>query len=99
MFHKFNKHQFRQTIGNLKHHLGRGYHHVKNIAGHIDHGVSIAKEAYKILEPVIQAYSGHHHQISHHAMKALSGYESLRNNVMEANNHVTSVGSKLGSLI
>lgn len=99
MFHKFNHNHFKQTIGNLKHHLGRGYHHLKRVGHNIDYGVSIAKEAYKILEPVIKEYSGHHHQIHNHAMKAISGYESLRNNVMEANHHVATVGSKLGGLI
>jgi hypothetical protein len=99
MFHTFNKHHFKQTIGNLKHHLGRGYHHVKNIANNIDYGVSIEKEAYKILEPVIREYPNHHHNIHHHAMKAISGYESLRNNVLDANHHVATVGSKLGGLI
>ena len=40
MFHKFNKMHFHRTVGNLKQHLGRGYHHLKNVAGHIDHGFS-----------------------------------------------------------
>ena len=82
MFHKFNKHQFRQTINNLKHHLGRGYHHVKNIAGHIDHSFHVAKEAYRILEPVIRDYASHHsaNVVNNHAMKAISGYEHIKNN-------------------
>ena len=101
MFHKFNKHQFRQTINNLKHHLGRGYHHVNNIAGHIDHSFHVAKEAYKILEPVIREYSGHHSasHIHNHAMKAISGYEHIKNNVLDANHHIVTTGSKLGGLI
>ena len=98
MFHKFNAHQFRRTLNNLKHHVHRGYHHVKNIAGNIDYGVSVAKQAYKILEPVINQYAGGHN-IHHHAMKALNSYETLRNNVMDANHNVANVGSKLGGLI
>ena len=97
---KFNHHVFKRTINNLKHHVHRSYHHVKNIAGHIDHGISIAKDAYKILEPVINTYAGHHSgHIHSHALKALSGYESLRNNVLDANHHATTVGSKLSGLI
>ena len=100
MFHKFSKMHFHRTIGNLKNHIGRGYHHVKNVAGHIDHGFSIAKQIYHVLEPVIKEYSGsHHNQFHGHAMKAISGYENLRNNVMDANHHAVTVGSKLGGLI
>ena len=98
MFHKFNAHHFRRTLNNLKLHAHRGYHHVKNIAGNIDYGVSIAKQAYKILEPVINEYHPTN-QLAHHAMKALNSYETLRNNVMDANHHVVTVGSKLGGLI
>ena len=54
MFHKFSKMHFHKTIGNLKNHIGRGYHHVKNVAGHIDYGFSIAKQIYHVLEPVIK---------------------------------------------
>ena len=99
MFHKFNKHHFRNTLNGLKHHIGRGYHHVKNIASHIDHGIHVEKDIYKILEPVIKEYHPGHQQLHHHAIKALSGYESLRNNVMDANHHVVTAGAKLGGLI
>jgi len=99
MFTKFNHHHFRHTINNLKHHINRGYHHVKNIAGHIDHGIHIAKDIYKVLEPVLREYNPHHGHIHGHALKALSGYESLRNNVLDANHHAVTVGSKLGGLI
>jgi hypothetical protein len=32
-------------------------------------------------------------------MKAISGYESIRNKVSEANNHVSNIGHKLGGLV
>lgn len=95
---KFNKHVFKRTMSNLKHHIGNSYNHVKHIAGHIDHGVSVAKEVYKVLEPVIREYSGNNH-LHHHAMKAISGYENLRNQAMEANHHVSTVGHKLSGLV
>ena len=67
-------------------------------AGHIDHGFSVAKEVYKVLEPVIKEYSGNNH-IHGHAMKAISGYENLRNQAMEAHHHVSTVGHKLSGLV
>ena len=54
MFHKFNKNQFKRTFSNLKNHAIHGYHHMKNIAHNIDYGVSVAKDVYRILEPVIK---------------------------------------------
>ena len=98
MFHKFSKNQFKQTLRNLKSHALHGYHQAKNIAGHIDHGVSIAKEIYRVLEPAINTYAGNH-GLHGHAMKALTGYENLRNQAMEINNHVTTIGNKLSGLI
>ena len=98
MFHKFSKSNFKRTISNLKNHLGNGYHHVKNIAHHIDHGFSVAKEVYRVLEPAINAYAGNHN-IGNNVMKAISGYESLRNQAMEAHHHVTQVGHKLAGIV
>ena len=98
MFHKFNRHQFHRTVSNLKHHIGKGYNHVKHIAGQVDYGVSVAKEIYKVLDPVIREYSGNNH-LHHHAMKAISGYENLRNQTMEANHHASTIGHKLSGLI
>ena len=51
--HKFNAHVFHRTMQNVKRHLGAGYQHIKNVAGHIDHGVHIAKQIYSVVEPVI----------------------------------------------
>ena len=98
MFHKFNKNVFKRTMSNIKHHIGNGYSHVKNIAHHIDHGFSVAKEIYKVLEPVIEEYSGNNH-IHSHAMKAISGYENLRNQAMEAHHHLSQVGHKLAGIV
>jgi len=67
---------------------------MKNIAHNIDYGVSVAKDVYRILEPVIKEYAGHNHGLHGHAMKAMTGYENLRNQAMEAHNHVSNVGQK-----
>ena len=98
MFEKFSHLSFRRTLQNVKHHLGNGYNHVKNIAHHIDHGVQIAKQVYSVLEPTIRQVAGHN-PVHHHAMKAISGYESIRNKVVEGNHHVANIGHKLGGLV
>ena len=97
MFEKFNKHVFQRTMQNVKGHIGNGYHHLKKIAGNIEHGVHIAKQVYSVLEPVIRHAAGNN--IHHNAMKAISGYESIRNKVAEADHHVSNIGHKLGGIL
>ena len=95
---KFNSHVFHGTLRNVKHHIGNGYQHLKRIAHTIDHGFNIAKQAYAIVEPVIRHVAGDNH-IHHHAMKAIGGYENMRNQVAEANHHVANAGHRLGGLV
>ena len=45
MFHKFSHQAFRQTLRNVKTHLGNGYNHLKYVAHHIDHGFHVAKQS------------------------------------------------------
>ncbi len=95
---KFSNHIFHRTLRNIKSHIGNGYQHLKRIARNIDHGVNIAKQAYAIVEPVIRHVAGNEN-FHHHAMKALGGYENMRNQVAEANHHVANVGHRLGGLV
>ena len=98
MAEKFNKHVFHRTMRSIKSHIGNGYNHLKHIAHTIDHGFNIAKQAYSIVEPVIRQATGNNN-IHHNAMKAISGYESIRNKVVEGNHLVSNAGSRLGGLI
>ena len=98
MLEKFNKHVLQRTLRNVKSHIGNGYNHLKRIAHTIDHGFNIAKQAYAIVEPVIRHVAGNSH-IHHHAMKAIGGYENMRNQVVEANHHAVNVGGRLGGLV
>ena len=95
---KLNKHVFHRTLRNINAHIGNGYHHLKHIAHTIDHGINIANHAYAIVEPVIRHVAGNNH-IHNHAMKAIGGYEDIRNKVIEANHYVANAGGRLGGLI
>ena len=68
----------------MKSHLHSGYYHTKNFLGKVDHAVNAGKQIYNAIEPVINHYvSGHSNAINNTVMKSLSGYESLRNKVMD----------------
>ncbi len=95
---KFSMDIFNRTLRNVKSHIGNGYNHLKNIAHTVNHGFNIAKQAYAIVEPVIRHIAGNNN-LHHHAMKAIGGYENLRNQVVEANHHVVNAGQKLGGLV
>lgn len=98
MFGKVTPQSIRQTLMNVKSHIGNGYHHLKQIAHHIDHGFHVAKQVYAAVEPAIRHLAGHN-PAHGHVMKAISGYESLRNKVVDSQHHVETVGHKLGGLI
>jgi len=73
--------KFGNHMSNLKNTFGRGYAHVKNVLGHVDRGVSIAKKVYAILAPALDHYGGG--GLHQHAVKAIGGYEHIRNKVMD----------------
>ena len=98
MFEKFNKHVFHRTMQNVKNHIGNGYNAIKHIAHHFDHGVRVAKQIYAVVEPVIRQVAGNNN-LHHHAMKAIAGYENIRNKVAEADHHVVNMGHKLKGLV
>ena len=53
----------------------------KTCLGYVDHGIRTFKHIYGAVAPVLQSYglkSGHNH-----VMKALTGYDNIRSNVME----------------
>ena len=93
---KMNHLNLHRLYRNVKSGLVSGYHHTKNIFNHVDHAVKVGKHIYNAVEPLINRYAGNHHQaINDHVMKGLSGYESLRNKVLDANDHVQSVAGHL----
>jgi hypothetical protein len=100
MFEKVNRHSIQRTLRNVKSGFQNGWNHVKNIAGHIDNTVHVAKHIYRALEPAIKELVPQHHQhIQHHAIKALNGYESLREKALDAGHHVSNVSHKLSGLL
>ena len=100
---KFDRNRLRHILGNVKSHLHNGYHNTKSFLNHVDSGVKTARQIYSIIEPIVEAYAGHHHKNIHkHVMNGLSVYENLKKQVVdghdEAIHHVNSAGKKLVNL-
>lgn len=98
---KITTNGLRQLFSNVKSHIHSGYHHTKNFLGKVDHAVHIGKTIYNALEPLINHYAptNHYSAIHNGVMKSLSGYETLRNKVIdhhdEALHHVNQVTGNL----
>jgi len=93
---KFNSNNLRKAYFNVKSGIMSGYHHVKNILGNVDHAVNVGKKIYRAVEPLINRYAENHHKaINDHVLHGLSGYESMRNKVFDANDHVQQITGHL----
>ena len=94
---KFNKQRLNHILSNVKSHLNNGYHNTKSFLNHVDSGVRTAKQLYTIVEPITEAYAGHHRiNIHKREMDGLSGYEKIKKQIVDGHDeaiyHVNSVG-------
>ena len=85
MFGKITKHTVNHHFNKAKAFLGNAYHHTKNFLGDIDHGVRTFKHVYGALAPVLESYGVNPNK---HVMKALTGYDNIRGQVMEGHDRV-----------
>ena len=99
MFGKVTANSIHNTLRNIKSHLGNAYHHAKHVGMHINHGFHVAKSVYRAIEPALRELAPAHADTLHgHVMHAVSGYDNIRNKVLDVNNTVSNVGHKLGKL-
>ena len=99
MFGKITQQSIQNTLRNVKNHIGNAYNHVKHVAHHINHGYHLAKQVYRAIEPAIKEFIPQHHNTIHgHVMNAVSGYDNIRNNVLDVNHHTSNIVHKLGVL-
>ena len=73
MFGKITRRDVAHDFNKAKNFLGNAYHHTRNFLGDVDNGV---RESYGV------------NPANKHVMKALSGYDTIRNNVMEHHDRV-----------
>ena len=94
---KLTRESFHKAIHSVKNNISHGYHKTKQLLGHLDHGVRVAKQVYSALAPAIEHYGGGH--LNKHVIKGIGGYEQIRNKVMDAHDnalqHVNQVTGNL----
>ena len=86
MFGKITKHHVANQFNKAKHFLGHAYNHTKNILGHVDNGVKVFKHVYGAISPILENYGVQ--SPDKHVMKALSGYDTIKNNVLEKHDKI-----------
>ena len=86
MFGKITKRDVYHHFSKAKECLGNAYNHTKNFLGDVDQGVRTFKEIYGAVAPVLESYGIK--PDNKHVIKALSGYDNIRNSVMENHDRV-----------
>ena len=97
MFGKLTKHHVARGVQHAKNFLGQAYHGTRNMLGNVDQGVRTFKQVYGAVAPVLESYgvpTG-----NKQVMKALSGYDSIRGQVMEGHDRVVGDVNKLKSVL
>ena len=94
---KFTHRNFTRGLQHLKGHITSGYQHTKNFLGNVDNAYRTAKKVYSIVAPHLEHFGGGN--INKHVVKAIGGYENVRNKVKDAHDTVAHhVGKVSGDL-
>ena len=86
MFGKISRRDVAHHFHRAKNFLGNAYRHTRNFLGDVDHGVRTFKHIYGAIAPVLESYGVN--PANKHVMKALTGYDNIRNNVLEHHDRV-----------
>ena len=87
---KLNAQSLRSMVSKTKTHLGNAYGFTKNFLGNIDSTVRTMKDIYSIASPVIDEVLGSKASAigNKYIQKGLSGYEDIRNKVMDTDENI-----------
>ena len=87
MLGKISKRQVNHHFNRVKDFIGNAYNHSKQFLGDIDTGVKTFKNIYSIVAPVLDSY-GVNASGNNYINKALTRYDSIRNNVVQNHDRV-----------
>ena len=87
---KFNRNTLHQVMQNTKNHIGQAYGFTKNIFNNVDSSVRLFRNVYSTLQPVIEDVLGSDAAKTgnKYIKQGLSGYEDIRNKVMDTDENL-----------
>ena len=72
--------------------FGHAYNQTKGFLNHVDHGVNTSKHIYDVVSPLVSNYANNHSEKIHtNINKAMNGYDSIRNKVVEGDQDIQKV--------
>ena len=80
-------------LNKAKNTIGTAFSNTKNFLNNFDHGVKTFKNIYRVAAPILESYgvpTGHKYINS-----ALSGYDMIKNNVMENSDRISNDLSRI----
>ena len=99
MFNKQVRKNIAHTFHKVKNFIGNAYGTTAKVLNNFDNGVKTFKTIYGAISPILDHY-GVSGAVNPHVMKAISGYDQLKNKVMgahdEAMDQVAQAKSRLG---
>ncbi len=94
---KFTHQAFANSFRNMKNNALAGYHTTKRWFNQVNNTYTHAKKLYSLAAPVIENMGGSN--VNKNVIKAMGGYEQLRNKVMDAHDTaITNVSQVAGVL-
>ena len=86
---KLSNQHIRKTIANTRHMANKAYGYGKGLANDIDQGVRTLKVDASVLDPALSSMFGDHMKgVSKHVVTGLTGYENIRNQVMNTEENI-----------
>ena len=91
-------HRFVHRLNSVKGFGRNVYHHAHRIGGAIDKGMGMAKRAYGIVAPALREFGVNTGQMDKIADKSFTGYNHLRDKVVQGNEIATRTAGRLAGI-
>ena len=85
---KITRQHLANSFNRAKNFIGTAYNNTKNVLSNVDNGARLFKHIYGAAQPIIDQYVGHNNNLNKNIIKALSGYDNIRNQAMEAHDGI-----------
>ena len=99
MFGKITKQHVAHSFHKAKNFLGHAYNQTKGFLNHVDHGVKTFKQIYDVVSPLVSKYANNHSEKIHtNVNKAIGGYETIQNKVIEGDQDIPTLKHRLNNV-